>query len=343
MESEIVLDLFCADCDTQAVLRHRLHLATGGSIQACCAMAHFQPKDRICRQRPLTPRCQYLSFLHTPLHQAPQALTPLYFTMRATSTAIALASALGSKALSIKPLLDQSFDSKAEELLNLLNVPGLSVAIVHGNDFESKGYGYARIPSAPATGDTLYYTGSTTKAFVATLAAMMVENKTDFEDVKWSTPLASLLEGDFALSKEYETLHTTLEDALSHRSGLPRHDASYGWSCASTFENIRRMRHLPLTAEPRTRWQYCNTMFGAVGGMIQRHTGASLESVLQEWIWDPLGMTSTGFTNIDEDRIARGYFWQGEHYVPEKYTDLDLVVSVHRLFVIGDDSFFFPL
>ncbi|KAF7189056.1 putative penicillin-binding protein PbpX, partial [Pseudocercospora fuligena] len=249
-------------------------------------------------------------------------LSPFCSTMRATKTAIVLAVALSSKALSTKPLLDQSFDSQAEELLKLLNVPGLSVAIVHGNESESKGYGYARIPSAPATADTLYYAGSTTKAFTATLAAMMVENKTHFKDVGWSTPLSSLLEGDFALSKEYESLHTTLEDALSHRSGLPRHDIACGWGNASTFENIRRMRYLPMTAEPRTRWQYCNTMFGAVGGMIERHAGASPESVFRNRIWEPLGMKSTGFTKVDDDRVARGYFWQGEHYVPEKFTDI---------------------
>ncbi|EME86446.1 uncharacterized protein MYCFIDRAFT_84582 [Pseudocercospora fijiensis CIRAD86] len=63
-------------------------------------------------------------------------------------------------------------------------------------------------------------------------------------------------------------------------------------------------------------------MFGAVGGMIERHARASLESVARKWIWEPLGMSSTGFTNIDADIVARGYFWQGEHYVPEKFTDL---------------------
>ncbi|EME86447.1 uncharacterized protein MYCFIDRAFT_172198 [Pseudocercospora fijiensis CIRAD86] len=221
---------------TLGMLEYGTLLAEGSIPQA----ATFDP----------TMPARILSSLPTSLHQATQTALTSYFTMQVTRAAIAIALALASSALSTKPLLDQSFDSQAEELLRLLNVPGLSVAIVRGNDFESKGYGYARIPSAPATGDTLYYTGSTTKAFVATLAAMMVENNTHFKDLKWSTPLASLLEGDFALSEEYQSLHTTLEDALSHRSGLPRHDASYGWGNASMFENIRRMRHLPLTAEP---------------------------------------------------------------------------------------------
>lgn len=93
-----------------------------------------------------------------------------------------------------------------------------------------------------------------------------------------------------------------------------------------------------MTAEPRVEWQYCNVMYGVVTDFIQTVTGRSLESVLQEWFWKPLGMRSTTFTipsaKATGSRLATGYYWNpsttdtsptendnGE-YVPERHVDL---------------------
>lgn len=46
--------------------------------------------------------------------------------------------------------------------------------------------------------------------------------------------------------------HITIEDALCHRTGYPRHDLSIA---NDTVELIRSFRHLPLSAEPRTKFQ----------------------------------------------------------------------------------------
>ena len=189
-----------------------------------------------------------------------------------------------------------------------------------------KGYGYAKLPDNPATADTLWYTGSTTKAIVAAAAGILVHNDS-FPVFKWSTPLSTLLPGDFVLSEEYRTTHTTLEDALSHRSGLPRHDPSYGWGNSSAIDVVRNLRYLPLSAEPRTRWQYCNVMFGTVGAVLEKHTGLILEEVLSRFIWEPLGMRSTTFTlekAAKSGHLAVGYHWdkEGESYVPEQYYDI---------------------
>ncbi|KAM3416566.1 UPF0214 protein YfeW [Cercospora zeina] len=222
--------------------------------------------------------------------------------------------------------LDAGFDLLVETLLTKYNIPGLSVAVVRDGETTSKGYGYARLPDFRATPDTLWFTGSTTKAFVATAAGMIVQNDS-VPDFKWSSRLNDLLPSDFVLSEDYQTRHTTLEDALSHRSGLPRHDASYGWGNETPIDIVRRLRYLPITREPRTRFQYCNIMYATVGALLERHTGLKLEEVLQNWIWKPLGMTSTTFSvqqSIGSGELAVGYYWdeEGETYVPEPYYDL---------------------
>jgi CubicO group peptidase (beta-lactamase class C family) len=143
------------------------------------------------------------------------------------------------------------------------------------------------------TPSTLFYGGSTTKAFTAAAMSFLVdENK-----LQWNTPISNLIRDDFVLENDYATTHTTIEDALSHRTGLPRHDFSYG----GTYDGhkgmpkdvVRSLRHLPLTAEPRTRFQYCNIMFVVASYVIETLTGMWLGDVLKERIWRPLGMKST--------------------------------------------------
>lgn len=198
----------------------------------------------------------------------------------------------------------------------------------------------------PANGDTLYFTGSTTKAFTAAAAGNLVfDNDTE---LKWSSKMADFLREDFVLSDNYYTSHITLEDALSHRSGLPRHDFSYGPGSLKSV--VRSMRYLPVTAEPRTKWQYCNIMYASVGYLVETITGKDLESILKRWFWEPLGMQSTFFSISDavdaskrdsSKQLARGYHWvygsqaqqedqaegedverAGGYYVPEPYLDI---------------------
>ncbi len=56
---------------------------------------------------------------------------------------------------------------------------------------------------------------------------------------------------------------------------------------------MRTLRHLPLTTEPRTKFQYCNQMYVIAFHVIQTLSGSWLGDVLRERIWEPFGMKST--------------------------------------------------
>jgi hypothetical protein len=143
------------------------------------------------------------------------------------------------------------------------------------------------------------------------------------------------------LEDEHATSHTTIEDALSHRSGLPRHDLIYGQPGDTPSSVVRRIRYLAMTYQPRTVYQYCNIMFGVMTDLIESLTGQTLETVLRERFWGPLGMDSTSFSlSSDNDdtgsQLARGYYWnpksdcetassQKGHYVPEPYLDISAI------------------
>lgn len=59
-----------------------------------------------------------------------------------------------------------------------------------------------------------------TKAFTATAVSLLVDDNEQFPDVKWTTSVARLIGDDFVLS-DSRTEQVTVEDILSHRTGLP--------------------------------------------------------------------------------------------------------------------------
>ena len=143
----------------------------------------------------------------------------------------------------------------------------------------------------------------------------------DFPSLSWETPISSLIRDDFVLLPEYEYWqdHLTLEDAMSHRTGFPRHDKSmwlnYGTDDhkATARDYTRSLRHLPMVSEPRTKWRYCNLMFVVVAHVVQTLSGKWLGTVFQDSIWGPLGMNSTYLSLTDAkagpEHLATPYYW----------------------------------
>ena len=194
-----------------------------------------------------------------------------------------------------------------------------------------KGYGIAQFPDVKADPNTLWYTGSTTKSFIAAAVSLLIDDSASSKDpLKWDTPIASIIPDDFVLLDNYATNHLTLEDALSHRTGMPRHDGSLFFS-RTPRDVVRSLRVLPMSAELRTTYQYCNLMFITVSHVIETLTGMWLGDFLRTRIWEPLGMSETYFSLSDAKKavvddgkvLARGYYWE-EHvkrYLPELYWD----------------------
>jgi CubicO group peptidase (beta-lactamase class C family) len=139
--------------------------------------------------------------------------------------------------------------------------------------------------------------------------------------LSWRTPISALVGDDFVLADPWATSHITIEDALSHRTGLPAHDKAlahlYGSGgdrhIGSPQDVTRSLRYLPLNQEPRTTFQYCNLMYAVASHVIETLTGQWLGDVLKEWFWEPLGMKGTYFDLEDARRspedFAKGYYW----------------------------------
>lgn len=170
------------------------------------------------------------------------------------------------------------------------------------------------------TPHTLFQLASNTKVHTAFLAALLVEDDSAYPQVSWQAKLSELDPALFKLDDRYryESAEITLEDALSHRTGMPRHD--FGWVNAnwSMSQQVGSLRHLHLSAPLRTKWQYCNLMFTAVAHAIEAITANPIEILSKKWLWDPLNMTSTFYDRAhafaaarDNDKITMSshYWW----------------------------------
>ncbi|KAL6875186.1 beta-lactamase/transpeptidase-like protein [Trichoderma novae-zelandiae] len=218
--------------------------------------------------------------------------------------------------------LTAEFGDFVREQLDKWKVPGVAVAVIDGDEVYAEGYGYATLPDVPATPETLWYGASTTKAHVAAvLSALIHSGNYSALSRGWSTPVSSIIRDDFVLQDEWATDHVTLDDAVSHRTGMPRHDGSLlrvvgGGRPATPRDVVRNLRNLPLAAEPRQVSYYCNLMYVALSHVIERLTGQWLGLVLGEVIWGPLGMHSTYFdlqNALDApEHMASGYAWDLE-------------------------------
>jgi CubicO group peptidase (beta-lactamase class C family) len=168
-------------------------------------------------------------------------------------------------------------------------VPGLAVAVVRDDRVIHEGvYGTTDGPNkAPITRQTLFGIGSVTKSMtVAVLQTLVEEGKLD-----WDRPVRDFAP-DFRLRDPVITGQVTLRDLVSHRTGLPRHDALWFRSSLSRPELFQRLRYLDFSAGLREKYQYNNLMYMAAGVVAERAAQTSWEDLVRRRVLQPLQLTT---------------------------------------------------
>lgn len=200
-------------------------------------------------------------------------------------------------------LPDGSLEEAVEQLPDLVervmeasDVPGAAVAVVRGEELlYSDGFGVRRLgEDDPVDAETVFQIASLSKPVGATVVATQVTQGV----VDWTTPVAPLLDG-FALADPWVTEHLTVGDLYAHRSGLPHaagddlEDVGYDREYV-----IDHLRYQPL--DPfRTTYNYAN--FGMTTGAeaVARAAGTDWETLSEQELYEPLGMTSTSSRYAD--------------------------------------------
>ncbi len=192
-------------------------------------------------------------------------------------------------------------DAIMEKSLKAWQVPGASLAIVRGDEvIYLKGYGVKDLNTRqPVTSDTIFAIGSTTKAFVTTAMAILV----DEGKMNWDDPVHKHVPW-FRLSDTLANENVTMRDIVCHRTGLSRNDLLWYASPWGREEIIRKIGFVKLNRPFRSLYQYQNIMFLTAGYAVGLISNSSWEEFTQKRIFDPLGMKSANFSTTVAEKAS---------------------------------------
>lgn len=145
--------------------------------------------------------------------------------------------------------------------------------------------------SAAVTPDTIYDAASLTKAVVTTtLVAMQVEAGR----LALDAPVGRYIpEWNAGPNPEWRR-RVTLQNLLTHTSGLPAHK-DYYLAAKSKRELIAKICNEPLESAPGANSNYSDLGFMLLGEILERVTGRLIAQLARERIFAPLGMADTTF------------------------------------------------
>ncbi|MFU8888772.1 MAG: serine hydrolase [Trueperaceae bacterium] len=199
------------------------------------------------------------------------------------------------------------FDRYVQDALPTWHCPGVAVAVLRGDDVAYRAaHGLRDVENdLPLTPETRFAMASVTKSFTAMSVALLV----DAGELAWDRPVREVVP-ELILHDAIATAQLTPRDMLSHRTGLPRHDLSAWRLDLPRAEFVKRLRHLPLSAGFREKYQYNNLMYYVAAHVVERVTGQRWEDFVRQRIFEPLGMTASNFEPApprDDQVNALGY------------------------------------
>jgi CubicO group peptidase (beta-lactamase class C family) len=222
------------------------------------------------------------------------------------------------------------------------HTPGCAVGVAnHGKVVLKSGYGMADLERGVSiTSNTVFESGSVAKQFTAmALLLLAQQGKISLDD-----PLRKYLPElpDYGKAP-------SIRDVLSHVSGIRewRPIATYGGAREGTFvytnQDLLRMasRQRALNFDPGTHYSYTNTGFNISTILIERALGdgRSFQAFTQEFIFGPLGMTSTRWrdnfrTLVPNRALAYGL---NEGKMLEQQTPIENIIGAGGLLTtVGD-------
>jgi CubicO group peptidase (beta-lactamase class C family) len=217
------------------------------------------------------------------------------------------------------------------------HVPGLVLLISSGGQTYAGAHGTLSIGGAPVARDSLFRIASMTKPVTGAVTMALIEEGL----IGLDEPVDRLLP-ELAGRRVLRELAGPLDDTAPARRAITTRDLltfTFGFgfvlqmfmsaeplpivvaSDAARLATIgppdpaiqpdpdawiAGLGSLPLMAQPGERWMY-NTGASVLGVLAARATGQSFGDVLRTRIFEPLGMTQTGFWTSETGRLATAY------------------------------------
>lgn len=180
-------------------------------------------------------------------------------------------------------------------------VPGLSASVILGQQSVSAVAGVRAAGATPRVQESdRFGMGSVTKAMTATLAGVLI----DQGRIRWDSTIGELFP-EYRSAIRVEYLSVTLEQLLQHRGGIiADEDASEslqqkiqaytGPASRERFEMLPEILKEPLP-NPVGTYRYSNGGYAIAGAMLERAMNRTYESLMQQYVFNRLGITSATF------------------------------------------------
>jgi CubicO group peptidase (beta-lactamase class C family) len=200
--------------------------------------------------------------------------------------------------------------SAAQEAIEKTGASSISLALIEGDRLVWAGqFGLAdKTARAPATKETMYAIGSTSK-MIATIAVMKL---VDQGRIVLDEPVVTYLRSFRMGSPEYKKI--TVRMLLNHSSGFPGTDWRNGFTTSPlkhsySLQVLDTLAYQRLKHPPGYLSVYCNDGFTVVEQLIPAVTGKSYARFVQDEILTPLQMHNSRYAleSIPEGSFARRY------------------------------------
>ncbi|KAJ7870424.1 beta-lactamase/transpeptidase-like protein [Mycena leptocephala] len=225
-------------------------------------------------------------------------------------------------------LITSEIDSFVNSQLSLWNSSGLAVAVLRQDtsspgtwDIEFGSYGTAQEDGSPVTPDTLFAIASNSKLFLSISVGLLIKNDSlaaaRGEKLRWDTKIKDVIP-EWGLMDDEMQNGVMIQDMLSHRTGMPRHDYSGSVRKGGVSEMISTMRFLRPSAALREMYQYNNLMYETLSHLPPTLLNQTFESYIAEHLFAPLGMASSTYSVGEaEERgtLAHGFHWDMQDYL----------------------------
>ncbi len=255
------------------------------------------------------------------------SLNPVFKPLRRTVIAVAVGIALllnspvqsqdnGHAATSIIPALD---DAAAQLLAQQVaevgtamvatgQVPALAIAITSRDQiWLAESFGETAVDSAVGVNDTTAFrVASVSKTFTAALLSLLVEERF----LRWGTPLADYLP---QIRFKDPTLSSTLtlEQLLSHRTGLPHHTFDLRIEANEELHTlVRDLDTVTPKCRPGDCYAYQNVTFTLAGVIAEASTGDFLDVLMARRLFMPLSLEQA---SLGREALLASDSWARPH------------------------------
>ncbi len=238
---------------------------------------------------------------------------------------------------------DKQLEKKLDELLSSKfskSEPGCEILVAKkGEIVYKKAFGSANLElNVPIKPEMVFKLGSITKQFTAVAILQLVEQgKISLQD--------SLQKFVADFPSNSKTI--TIENLLTHTSGIKDYmqiDYQEPYLERRDFdpkELIDRFKNVPLEFEPGTKYKYSNSGYFLLGYIIEKVSGKSYKTYVEENILKPLDLNNIYFdtsNNIIPNRVS-GYRKEGVAFKNADYWSMTIAYAAGELISNVEDLF----